>query len=259
MLTFTSTSDIDTCTVCCSYIVVGQAFVGEHSTAWHPPNPHSGATCVHNNTIFKQLIWGHLWISRTSRAIEVQKASKAGLVSSGICWQLYILWFDWNLKMNIKFDTTALSLCILHLIFSLNKNALRSCESRLLEDKFCCQRCRCCYTTYLFGIKNEYYMSYCKYSKRKKIARRDRQLISASNRWDTFENLLHIDIAPVRTLSGILHSKFERWFMSLSGAHDSFSINIYSFFVADQDTVGYSICSAQEKCVSLAEPYTTDS
>ena len=41
-----------------------------------------------------------------------------------------------------------------------------------------------------------------------KIARRDRPNILASNRCETFENLLHIDIAPLRsTLSGILHSK----------------------------------------------------
>ena len=36
------------------------------------------------------------------------------------------------------------------------------------------------------------------------------------------------------------------------------SINTYSFYVADEDTARYSIYSAQEKCVSLAEPYTTD-
>ena len=33
---------------------------------------------------------------------------------------------------------------------------------------------------------------------------------------------------------------------------------IYSFYVADQDTARYNFCSVQEKCVSLAEPYTTD-
>ena len=38
------------------------------------------------------------------------------------------------------------------------------------------------------------------------------------------------------------------------------SINIlHSFYVADQDTSRYSFCSAQEKCISLEEPYTTDS
>ena len=41
-----------------------------------------------------------------------------------------------------------------------------------------------------------------------KIASRDRPHILASHRCEAFENLLHIDIAPVRTtLSGILHSK----------------------------------------------------
>ena len=41
-----------------------------------------------------------------------------------------------------------------------------------------------------------------------KIARRDRPHILASNRFETFENLLHNDITPLRrTLSGILQSK----------------------------------------------------
>ena len=41
-----------------------------------------------------------------------------------------------------------------------------------------------------------------------KIASRDRPQILASHRCEAFENLLHIDIVPVRsTLSGILHSK----------------------------------------------------
>ena len=43
--------------------------------------------------------------------------------------------------------------------------------------------------------------------------------------------------------------------LSVSEAHDSVSINIHSFFVLDQDTARYSICSAQEKSVSLTEPY----
>ena len=42
-------------------------------------------------------------------------------------------------------------------------------------------------------------------------------------------------------------------------SNDSVSINKYSLFVADQDTARYSICSAQEKRVSLEERYTTDS
>ena len=46
------------------------------------------------------------------------------------------------------------------------------------------------------------------YTQKVKIARRDRLHILASNRCETFENLLHIDIVPLRsTLSGILHSK----------------------------------------------------
>ena len=46
------------------------------------------------------------------------------------------------------------------------------------------------------------------YTQKVKIARRDRPHILASNRCETFENLLHIDIASLRrTLSGTLHSK----------------------------------------------------
>ena len=46
------------------------------------------------------------------------------------------------------------------------------------------------------------------YTQKVKIARRDRLHILASNRCETFETLLYIDIAPLRsTLSGILHSK----------------------------------------------------
>ena len=49
-----------------------------------------------------------------------------------------------------------------------------------------------------------------------KITRRDRPHILASNWRETFENLLHIDIAPLRrTLSGILHSK--NWTMIFIG------------------------------------------
>ena len=46
------------------------------------------------------------------------------------------------------------------------------------------------------------------YTQKVKIARRDRPHILASNRCETFGNLLHTDIAPLRsTLSGMLHSK----------------------------------------------------
>ena len=39
----------------------------------------------------------------------------------------------------------------------------------------------------------------------------------------------------------------------------SINIHVYSFYVAAEDTAWYRFCSAQEKCVSLAEPYATDS
>ena len=93
-----------------------------------------------------------------------------------------------------------------------------------------------------------------------KIARRDRPHILASNRCETFENLLQKILLHWGVLfQGFYTQKIERWFLSVSGAHDSVSINIHSFFVPDQDTARYSICSAQEKCVSLTEPYTTHS
>ena len=41
----------------------------------------------------------------------------------------------------------------------INKNALSSCESCLLGDKFCCQRRWCYYATFSFGIQNECYKS----------------------------------------------------------------------------------------------------
>ena len=40
-----------------------------------------------------------------------------------------------------------------------NKNTLSSIEPMGLGDKFCCQRHRCCYTNFSFGIQNESYMS----------------------------------------------------------------------------------------------------
>ena len=88
-----------------------------------------------------------------------------------------------------------------------NNNALSSVESRLLGDKFCCQRCWCCYTTFSYGIQMSV-ICHNVNTQKVKIARRDRPHNLASNRCETFENLLHIDIAPLRsTLSGILHSK----------------------------------------------------
>ena len=66
-----------------------------------------------------------------------------------------------------------------------------------------------CYTTF-YGL--EYKTSVAchnVYTKKvEKNATRDRPHILASNWCEVFENLLHIDIAPLRsTLSGILHSK----------------------------------------------------
>ena len=95
-----------------------------------------------------------------------------------------------------------------------DKNVVSSVESRLepmgLGDKFCCQRRWCCYATFSFLLQNE-----CCYhnvnAQNVKIARRDRPHILALHRRETFENLLQIDIAPVRrTLSGIYTQKFER-------------------------------------------------
>ena len=46
------------------------------------------------------------------------------------------------------------------------------------------------------------------YTQKVKIEMGDKLHILASNRWESFEILLHIDIAPLRsTLSGIVHSK----------------------------------------------------
>ena len=95
---FTSNSNNYNCTVCCSHSVVCQAFVCEYSTVWQHPDPHSRAACVHDNIIFEQLIGNHWWSSRTHWANEVQMTSKTGLVWSGICQQLYTLWFDWKKK-----------------------------------------------------------------------------------------------------------------------------------------------------------------
>ena len=63
-----------------------------------------------------------------------------------------------------------------------NKNALSSVESRLLENKCCCQRRRCCYTTFSFGIQNECLICHNVTTQNVKIARRDRPLILDSNR-----------------------------------------------------------------------------
>ena len=88
-----------------------------------------------------------------------------------------------------------------------NKNALSSYESRLLGDEFCCQGPGAVILLFRLEYKTSV-VCHNVYTQKVKIARRDRPHILASNRCETFENLLHIDIAPLRsTLSGILHSK----------------------------------------------------
>ena len=66
-----------------------------------------------------------------------------------------------------------------------------------------------------------------------------------------------------RELKRYFGQHLTHWDFTLKKLNDDFFISInvyvYSFYVADQDTSRYSICSAQEKCVRLAEPYTTDS
>ena len=65
-----------------------------------------------------------------------------------------------------------------------------------------------------------------------KIARRDRPHILASHRCETFENLyfyILISLQWGELFQGFYSQKIERGFLSVSGAHDSVSINIYSF------------------------------
>ena len=87
--------------------------------------------------------------------------------------------------------------------FFFNKNALSSVESRLLGDNFGCQR------RLLFRLEYKTSVICHKVNTQNlKIARRDRPHVLASNWCETFEILLHIDIAPLRrTLSAILRAK----------------------------------------------------
>ena len=59
-----------------------------------------------------------------------------------------------------------------------NANANKNAESLLLGDEFCCQRPRCRYTTFSFGIQNECCMSYCIYSKSKNCKERQAARLS---------------------------------------------------------------------------------
>ena len=93
-----------------------------------------------------------------------------------------------------------------YLQLKINKNALSSVESRLLGD------------IVVKGASAVILLFYLEYktsvichnvnTQKVKLVRRDRPNILASNWCETFENLLHIDNAPLRnTLSGILRSK----------------------------------------------------
>ena len=66
-----------------------------------------------------------------------------------------------------------------------------------------------------------------------KIARRDRPHILASHRYETFGNLyfyILISLQWGELFQGFYSQKIERWFLSVSGAHDSVSIaSLYMF------------------------------
>ena len=116
-------------------------------------------------------------------------------------------WFCRDMPPWIALFLTFLSTRLPISCFLVNKNALSSVESCLLGDKFCCQRRWCCYTNFRLEYKTNV-ICHNVNTQKVKIARRDRPHILASNQCETFENLLHIDIAPLRsTLSGIWHSK----------------------------------------------------
>ena len=84
---------------------------------------------------------------------------------------------------------------------TLKQEGLSSVESRLLVNTFCCQLVLLWYL-FVWNTKRVLYFIMC--TENVKIARRDRPRILVSHRCEAFENLLHIDIAPVRrTLSWI--------------------------------------------------------
>ena len=131
------------------------------------------------------------------------------------------------------------------------KNALSS----LLEDTFCCQKRRCCATNFSFGIQNECYMSHCKYSKGKKCKKRQAAHLSFKPLWNLWKPSTYW-CSSENSFRDFTLTKLNDDFYQYQGP----SINIYSFFVADQDTARDSICMFNTgKCISLAEPYTIDS
>ena len=146
----------------------------------------------------------------------------------------------------------------LHLFKQYNKNAHSSVESHLLEDKFCCQRRPCCYTT--FRLENQTsVLCHNVNTQNAKIARRDRPLILASNRCEIFENLLHTlywYYFSENSFRDFTLKNRTMIFISIRSPWICQYKYIYSFFVVDQDTARFSICSAQENCASLVEPHT---
>ena len=117
-------------------------------------------------------------------------------------------------KLKINFKNLLMSTKDWYSNFNNNKNAVSSIESRLLGDIVVKGGGA---VILLFHL--EYKTSLICHNintQKVKLASRDRPHILASNRCETFVNLLHIDIAPLRsTLSGILHSK--NWTMIFIG------------------------------------------
>ena len=142
--------------------------------------------------------------------------------------------------------------------FYTNKNALSSIESRLLGDKFCCQRRRCCYITFLFEYKTSVTCHKVNTQKIKNCKERQLSLKPVWNLWKpstywycSIEEYSFRDFTLKK-----LNSDFYRYQGPMIYIHD---INIHSFFVLEKSMARYSICSAWEKCVSLTEPHTTHS
>ena len=132
------------------------------------------------------------------------------------------------------------------------KNALSS----LLEDKFCCQSAGAVLLLFRLEYKTrQCYMSHCKYSKGKKCKKRQAAHLSFKPLWNLWKPSTYW-CSSENSFRDFTLTKLNDDFYQYQGP----SINIYSFFVADQDTARDSICMFNTgKCVSLAEPYTIDS